>query len=53
MNKDMMNIDDILDTMDDLLDKALGVPLSCGKCLINIEVMRNLIGDVRLNLKID
>lgn len=50
MNKDMMNIDDILDTMDDLLDKALGVPLSGGKCLINIEDMRNLIGDVRLNL---
>lgn len=50
MNKDMMNIDDILDTMDDMLDKALGVPLSGGKCLVNIEGMRNLIADVRLNL---
>lgn len=45
-----VNIDDILEAMDDLLDKAMGVPLSGGKCIVDIGKFRDLISDVRLNI---
>lgn len=46
----MMNVDEILDIMDELLDRSLGVPLSGGKCLVDAEKLRDLINDVRLNM---
>ncbi|MDF2568275.1 MAG: hypothetical protein K0R90_1731, partial [Oscillospiraceae bacterium] len=45
-----MNITDILDTMDELLDKAWGLPLSGGKCVIDVEQLHELLGDIRLNM---
>lgn len=46
----LMNIDDILEMMDDLLDKAPGVPFSGKKAIVESEQLRDLINDVRLNL---
>ena len=45
-----MNIDEILDEMDELLDKAHGVPFAAHKAMIDGERMRELINDVRLNI---
>lgn len=48
-----MNISEILDTIDDMLDKAWGLPLSGGKCVVDVERLRDLIGDVRLNMPVE
>lgn len=45
-----MSIDEILDDMDDLLDKAGGVPFAPHKSIIDGERLRELINDVRLNV---
>ena len=45
-----MNIEDIMEAMDDLLDKSLGVPLSGGKCIVDADKLRDFINDIRLNL---
>jgi hypothetical protein len=45
-----MTIDEVLDTMDDLLDKAAAVPFSVKKCIIDSEQMRDMINELRLNL---
>ena len=42
-----MNIDEILDEMDELLDKAHAVPFAAHKAMIDGERMRELISDVR------
>ena len=45
-----MSIDEILEEMDELLDKASSVPLSTHKKIIDGERMRELINDIRLNM---
>ncbi len=45
-----MSIDEILEEMDDLLDKALTVPIVSNKKVVDGERMRELINDVRLNM---
>ena len=45
-----MNIDDILEMMDDIVDKSASVPFSKNKVVIDADRMRDLINDVRLNL---
>jgi cell division septum initiation protein DivIVA len=45
-----MSIDDVLDTMDELLDKAATVPFTVKKCIIDSEQMRDLINELRLYL---
>lgn len=45
-----MNIDDALEAMDELLDKAMQVPFSGKKGLVDIEGIRGLIEDIRLNM---
>ena len=45
-----MNIDEILDVMDDLLEKSWGLPLSGGKCVVSAEKFRELIDEIRLNM---
>lgn len=45
-----MSVNEILNIMDDVLDNAWSVPLSGGKSVINIERMRELIDDIRLNM---
>lgn len=45
-----MSIEEILDDMDELLDKAAGVPFAGHRSIIDGERLRELINDIRLNL---
>ncbi len=45
-----MGIDEILEMMDDMLDKAVNVPFSNKKSLIDVDKMRELIDEIRLNM---
>lgn len=45
-----MNIDEILEMMDDMLDKAVQVPFSNKKSLVEVDKMRELIDEVRMNM---
>ena len=45
-----MSIEEILDDMDELLDKASNFPFASHKSIIDGERLRELINDIRLNL---
>lgn len=45
-----MSIDEILEMMDDMLDKAVNVPFSNKKSLIEVDKMRELIDEIRINM---
>lgn len=45
-----MNVDEILDMMDDVLEKAVAFPLTGGKSLIEVDKMNDLIAEIRLNM---
>ncbi len=45
-----MNIEEILDILDELLDRAWSLPLSGGRCVVDAERVRELIDDIRLNM---
>ena len=48
-----MNIDEILNMMDDMLEKAWNVPLSGGRSVVDVENMRDMIDDIRLNIPME
>ena len=45
-----MNIEEILDMLDELLDKSWSLPLSGGRSVVDDEKIRELLDDIRLNL---
>lgn len=45
-----MSIEQVLDTLDELLDKSWNLPLSGGRCVVDAEKVRDLIDDIRINL---
>lgn len=45
-----MTINENLDLIDDILDAAWTVPLSGGRCVVDIDKVREAIDDIRLNL---
>jgi F0F1-type ATP synthase membrane subunit b/b' len=45
-----MNVDEILETIEEMLDKAVQVPFSGKKCLVDVEKLREWIDEIRLNL---
>jgi len=45
-----MSIDEILEMMDDILDKAINMPLSSKRSLIEVDKMRDLIDEIRMNM---
>ena len=45
-----MNIEEILDMLDELLDKGWSLPLGGGRSVVDEEKIRELLDDVRLNL---
>jgi vacuolar-type H+-ATPase subunit H len=45
-----MNIEEILDMLDELLDRSWSLPLSGGRSVIDDEKVRSLLNDIRLNL---
>jgi len=46
----MLSVDELLDEMDALLEKATVIPLSGGKAMVNVERFGELIEDIRCNL---
>lgn len=45
-----MNIDELLDQMDELLDDAFNVPFSGGKRVVDVDRVREIIEEIRLNM---
>lgn len=45
-----MTIEEILDTLDDLLDKSWSLPFSNGRSIVDDEKICELLNDIRLNL---
>ncbi len=45
-----MNIEEILDMLDELLDKSWTLPLTNGRTIVDDEKVRDLLNDIRLNL---
>ncbi len=45
-----MNVDEILDEMDEMLEKSRAFPLAAHKVVIDGDRLRELINDIRLNL---
>ena len=45
-----MSVDELLDQIDDLLDKAWSFPLTGGRCVLDAERVREIIDDIRLNM---
>jgi vacuolar-type H+-ATPase subunit H len=45
-----MNIDEILDEMDEVLDKSPSMPFAGHKTVVDADRLRELINDVRLNI---
>lgn len=45
-----MSVDQVLDTLDEMLDKSWSLPLSGGRCVVDAEKVRDLIDDIRINL---
>ncbi|MBR6599764.1 MAG: vacuolar-type H+-ATPase subunit H [Oscillospiraceae bacterium] len=46
----MNNIDEILEQMEDLLEKSASVPFASNKVIIDGERLKELIDDIRLNI---
>ncbi len=48
-----MNIEDLLNKLDDLVDKSWSLPLTGGKRAVDSEKVREIIDDVRLNIPLE
>ena len=45
-----MTFDELLDQIDELMEKAFNFPLSGGKCVVDSERVQEIVDDIRLNL---
>lgn len=45
-----MNIEDALESMDEILDKSMQVPFSQKKGMVDVSALRDLIEDIRMNM---
>ena len=45
-----MKIETILDLMDETIEKAWSLPLSGGRCVVDVERLQGLIDEMRMNL---
>ena len=45
-----MNIDELLDLMEETMEEASGLPFSGSKSMVDIDKMRDIIDEVRLNM---
>ena len=44
-----MNVNELLDTIEDLLEESTGMPLSGGKRIVDVEQIRDYLDDIRAN----
>ncbi len=47
-----MRLEEILDSMEDMLDRTVKLPLSGGKSLVDVDQLREYIEDLRMNLPV-
>lgn len=45
-----MNIDELLDVMDETLEEAVNLPFTGGKRMVDVEKVRDITDDIRLNM---
>lgn len=45
-----MNVEEILDMMDEMVDRAWNLPMTGGRCVLDPDKVRNFIDDIRGNL---
>lgn len=45
-----MTVDELLDQIDDMIDKAWSMPLTGGKCLLEADHLRDIVDDIRANM---
>lgn len=45
-----MNIEEILDLIDEMLDRAWNLPLTGGRCVVDADRVRDMIDEIRLSL---
>ncbi len=45
-----MSIEEILDQLDELIDRSWSLPLTGGRCVVDADKVRELLDDVRLNM---
>ena len=45
-----MNIDELLDVMDETLEEAVNLPFTGGKRMVDVEKVREIIDEIRLNM---
>lgn len=48
-----MTIDELLDKLDDMFDKAWSLPLSGGRCVIDVETAKSIVDDIRINMPME
>jgi len=48
-----MTMEELLDQIDDMIDKAWSLPLSGGKCLVEADRLRDIIDDIRANMPVE
>ena len=48
-----MNVNELLDTIEDLLEQSTGMPLSGGKRIVDVEQIRDYLDDIRANLPVE
>lgn len=46
----MISIDELLEELDSMMDKAVSVPLSGGRAVVNTDKIKDIIDDIRLHL---
>lgn len=45
-----MNVEEILDMLDEMLDRAWNLPMTGGRCVLDAEKVRDMIDDIRANM---
>ncbi|MEG2852837.1 MAG: ATPase, partial [Hydrogenoanaerobacterium sp.] len=45
-----MNVEQILDTLDEMIDRAWNLPMTGGRCVLDADKVRDIIDDIRANL---
>ena len=48
-----MNVNELLDTIEDLLEESTGMPLSGGQRIVDVEQIRDYLDDIRANLPVE
>ncbi|MBQ1210798.1 MAG: ATPase [Clostridia bacterium] len=48
-----MKVEELLDQIDDMVDKAMSIPLTGGKCLIDPDKLRDILDGIRANLPVE